>query len=318
MDPALTDSNYTWDYSLLTSTSQTIDTFVSVSFANIGLYWLYFGSSSFALKSNSQPVSLGGVLSIDYEFDFFKKTSTSYVQTGFGAKMNGFPVPVPFTPKDTVYRLPLNYQDVGSSPSAFAVTVPSLGYYGGNKIRTDTADGWGTLITPYGTFSALRVKSVIDEIDSIHIDTIFHIGFNLPRPQVIEYKWLGVGMGMPLLQINTSGGIVTQILYQDSLRGNGPTFINSTNEEEAQCSIFPNPSSGKIVVELNLLKPGLVSFELLNLQGQRIDSGSFGSKPAGKNFAWIELADKSISAGTYLVKINVDGKFFQKQLVIER
>ncbi len=217
MDETLAGSNYTWDYSQLTPTSQNVDTFVAVPF----LYFSFLANSTYGLKSNTPTVNLG-LVTIDYQYDFYKKATSSYVQTGSGINMSGFPLPVQYSPKDTIYRFPLHYGNIGSSTSTFAVSIPTLGFYGGTKTRIDTVDGWGTLITPYGTFNALRVKSVIYESDTIHVDTLFHFGLRLPTTIVTQYKWLGTGQGIPLLQINTSGGNVTQIIYRDSLRNLTP------------------------------------------------------------------------------------------------
>ncbi|MCX6291930.1 MAG: T9SS type A sorting domain-containing protein [Bacteroidetes bacterium] len=311
MDPALTGANYTWDYSQLTSASQTTDTFVSI--LSTGLYAFAFFGSSYALKSNTAPVNLGA-LTIDYQYDFFKKTSSSYVETGMGANLNGFPLPIVFNPKDTIYRLPLHYNNTGICSSAFAVTVPSLGYYGGHKTRIDTVDGWGTLTTPFGTFSALRIKSMISETDSIHIDT-FNIGFNIPRPVVTEYKWLGNGQGMPILQINTNGAFVNQIIYLDSVHVSPLAVLPVKNERE-DFALYPNPSSGNFFIRFNLDKNVDVSVEVLNLLGESIFSNHYKNRPPGENFLWIDLPGKNISAGTYLVKLKAGERNYQKQLVV--
>lgn len=315
MNARLTGANHTWDYSMLTSTSQTVDTFVSITSTGL-LYWFQFAAnSSFALKSNSPTVNLG-VLNIDYEFDFFKKSTASYLQTGFGAAMNTFPLPVPYTPKDTIYRFPLHYNDTGLSPSAFSVSIPSLGYYGGNKTRTDTVDGWGTLTTPYGTFSVLRVKSVIRETDSIHVDTLGGFGFTIPRPVVVEYKWLGNGQHIPLLQINTTGGLVTQIIYRDSLRIN-PLSVAPVEQPDVNFNVYPNPFVSNVFIEYVLSKESEIALDVFNLAGENVFSENVGKKYPGNQFLILNLEDKNISSGTYFIRMNVDGRSFSSQPLVK-
>jgi hypothetical protein len=313
MNAAATGANYSWDYSLLTAASQTVDTFATI--LSTGVYAFQFYASSYALKSNTAPLSLGGLLTIEYEYDFYKKTTAAYIQTGFGAKFNGFPLPVPFDPTDTIYRFPMNYNNTDSSFSSFHITIPTLGYYGGDKSRVDTVDGWGTLTTPYGTFPVLRVKSVIFETDTIHSDA-FGFGFTFPRPSVTEYKWLGTSQKIPLLQIDVSGGFVNQILYRDSLRAN-PLAVNTVEQPSSEFNIFPNPVSSGCAVEFNLAKAGDVSFDIFNRAGAKVYSESFGHKQPGNQFLFLNLDQKDISAGTYYIRMNVDGKNFQTKTVVK-
>jgi len=315
MNAALTGPDYTWDYSQLAPTSQTVDTFVSV--LSTGLYaFQFYTNSSFALKSNTPTVSLFGVLSIDYEYDFFKKSPSAYVQTGFGASMNTFPLSVPFEPKDTIYRFPLEYNNASTSSSAFFVSIPGLGYYGGKKIRTDTVDGWGTLTTPYGTFPVLRVKSVIHEIDSIHSDTL-HVGFSFARPVLTEYKWLGNNQRIPLLQINSSAGVATQIHYRDSLRIN-PLAVLPVEQPDLQFNIYPNPTGDMMMIDYYLSKESEISVDIFNGLGEKISSDSFGKKVPGNQFLMINLEEKNISPGIYFVSMNVDGRSFKSQLIVKK
>ena len=313
MDETQTGLNYSWDYSQLTYTSQTVDTFVTV--LSTGLYALSFSNASYALKSNTPPVTLSGI-TIDYQYDFFKKVTSSYVLMGFGASFSGIPLGVPNNPKDTLYRFPLHSGDVGSCASAFSASIPTIAFYGGNKLRTDTVDGWGTLTTPYGSFSALRVKSVIDETDSIYLDAA-SFGFSFPRPQSIEYKWLGTGQGIPLLQINTTAGIVTQIIYKDSIRTT-PLSVSSLQKEKTDFIIYPNPSTDKAFIELNIEKPADVSVDVFNLTGEKVFSKSFGKRNSGNQVLVLDLSGAKIPAGNYFVEMNLNGERIKKMLTLTK
>ena len=315
MNARLTGTNYNWDYSQLIPTSQTVDTFVSVF--STGLYAFQFGgNSSFALKSNAPPVSLAGALTIEYEYDFYKKSTASYIQTGFGAKMNGFPLPVPYSPKDTIYRFPLHYNDVASATSAFEITIPGLGYYGGDKTRTDTVDGWGTLTTPFGTFNVLRVKSVINEIDTIHYDAV-PFGISFPRPVAIEYKWLALNQRIPLLQINTSGGLVSQIIYRDSIRLN-PLGTIPVEKNKKSFHVFPNPSTGKITIDFILSNTAEVSVEVFNMTGEKLITDVVGKRTSGKQLIFINLEEEKYPPATYIIRVLLDGIHYFSQQVVKQ
>ncbi len=314
MDETATGANYTWDYSQLTATSQTIDTFVSVF--STGLFNLYFAlNSTYALKSNTPSVPVG-TLTLDYQYDFFKKAASGYVSTGGGVSLSGAPLGLVNSPGDTLYRFPLHYGNTKTNSSAFGATVPTIGYYGGQRTRIDTVDGWGTLTTPYGTFPVLRVKSVIHETDSLYLDA-FTLGFPIPRLEAIEYKWLATAKGIPVLQINTTGGAVTQIIYRDSIRFN-PVGVSEIDNKKVDFNIYPNPASDKIVIEYDLNHEASVSATVFSLLGEKIVSVASDRKQTGKQFLPIDLSDKNISSGSYLVELRVDGKSFRKEVVVRK
>src|SRR5262249_9543003 len=137
-----------------------------------------------------------------------------YEYSGQGAAINSIPTPMVYSPRDVVYRFPLSYGDTDSSESGFSINIPTLADYAKARKRVDEVDGWGTLMLPSGNFNVLRVKSTIYDRDSIALTA-------LPVPVVIpsttiEYKWLGLQQGEPLLQINSNQTVVTQILYLEN------------------------------------------------------------------------------------------------------
>ena len=75
-----------------------------------------------------------------------------------------------------------------------------MGYYGQSGHRVNLVDGWGTLITPFGTFQTLRVISTIDAIDTVY-NTSLSAGTNIPRPLKYEFKWLATGKKIPVLNL---------------------------------------------------------------------------------------------------------------------
>ena len=193
-----------------------------------------------------------------------------------------------------------------------------MGYYGGNKTRTDTVDGWGTLITPYGTFNSIRVKSVINEKDSMHIDMPFPFGFSIQRAVVTEYKWLATGQGIPLLQINTSGNTVTQIIYRDSLRVT-PLSVNNDSRnilDGNDLTIFPNPSSGKMLVYFNHSKAENIFVDITDLKGEKIFSQDCGKRFPGDNMIAIDLADYNFSSGMYFLNLNIGNRNVVKKITL--
>jgi hypothetical protein len=144
--------------------------------------------------------------------------------------VQGAPLPAKYDVPDKYYQFPMNPGTNWSSTSNFEISIPDFAYLGIQKSRTSIVDGWGTLITPFGTFQTLRVKSMITEYDSIYIDSI-SMGIPLLR-NITEYKWLAKDQGIPVLQINEEGNITTAI-YRDSVRMNVQPLMVSLGPDTA-------------------------------------------------------------------------------------
>jgi hypothetical protein len=247
-DLSLTGPSYTWDFSALAWNTQTVDTFLATS-ATASLYALYFvnvgfnpNRASIATKGNILANIPGLPISDVYNF-YFESTSL-FQQVGFGANISGITTPIAYGNKDVIYNFPLNYGDVDSSDSDYSISLTGLGAAIGSQKRVNNVDGWGTLITPYGTFSTLRVVSDLTGRDSIYLDTL-GFGFSAPRVPAREYKWLGTAQGIPLLQINTriNGGneTITSVRYRDIYRS-VTTSINQNEVPQFTATIYPNPT----------------------------------------------------------------------------
>jgi PKD repeat protein len=113
----------------------------------------------------------------------------------------------------------LNFQDKDSSTFKVTTTIPGFGEYIQAGVRTNVVDGWGKITTPFGMFDAIRVRSIINEVDTIKISNPFP--FTLPIPnRRIEYKWLAKGIHIPVLEIivavNGTTQNVQEVKFRDS------------------------------------------------------------------------------------------------------
>ena len=186
-----------WDFSNLIPFTQKVDTFVSFSSTPWLYQLMFFGSANLAqplLEFDQFPG-----FEVSDAYNYYNNTNSSYSLAGNAATLNGIPLPNKFNNPDKIYHFPLAYGNADSSYSTYSFDVPGIGYLGGWKNRVNHADGWGTLSTPYGTFDVLRVKSDIVQYDSMYLDSL---GFGFPTVrEFTEYKWLGSGMGLPLVTV---------------------------------------------------------------------------------------------------------------------
>ena len=318
MDETLTGANYSWDFSLLstTTTGQHTDTLFSVSSMNI-IYQAVFGDFAFLPHRSNQAThgsdfTLGAQITITDVYNFYYNNSSDYHQSGFGAEINGIPAPTSFTPHDVIYKFPMQYGNVDSSTSGYSVSLPSLLYYEVNRSRVNEVDGWGTLITPAGTYNVLRLKSTIHEHDSVYLDTLgFGYGFNLPVQT--EYKWLGQGEGAPLLQINSAGGTVTSVVY----KGNNTVGITAAEKSNPDFILFPTPATEKVIAKYTLKENADVTFTVTDIAGNTVLSVEKKAEVKGDHLVVMDLP-ASLAVGNYFVKMTSGSSTATRPFSIQR
>jgi hypothetical protein len=210
-----TGDDFTWDFSALASFGQEADTFVTVSSTPL-LYqavfnWPFWNPPASIAQRKGDFTMIPGLTMNDY-IDYFKNTNNSFNFVGFGVTINNLPIPLKFDNPEVVYKFPVTSSSiVDSSEAGFSQNIPDMGYFEVQRKRVNEVDGWGTLITPLGTFQVLRLKSTVYAYDSIYIDSL-SAGYAVNIEEV-EYKWLGNGYGRPLLKVTESNILPTRAEY---------------------------------------------------------------------------------------------------------
>jgi hypothetical protein len=295
-------ANQVWDFTQLNFNGEDADTFVSVSSTPFA-YQLFFNnplSPNYAatVAARGSNISIpGGVvpISITQVFNYFKKATDRYDQVGFGATISGIPTSIKYDEIDHIYRFPMALGNEDSCTFRYQVTLPTLGWLKTVGQRKNNVDAWGTLNLPFGaTYPVLRVRSEINQIDSVHIDQ-FNFTFGTPR-NTIEYKWLSPGFGEPVLQINTTinafngNETVSSVRLKytaDPNAGLSPLWAENV-------SLYPNPGVETLNVSGLPVELGttLVVYSVLGQELLRI--------PATGGKAWADVS--SLPNGSYLVQ----------------
>ncbi len=204
----------TWDFSGLEALSQRVDTFVSVT-STPPLYWIVFIPNVVAnLAMPGNAVVIPG-LPVTDQYTYYMNSSSAFAEAGYAFTAAGLPFAARYNNPDRIYQFPCSAGTAWSSQSALEFTIPYTVYYSSLRNRLTTVDGWGMLLTPFGQFQTLRIKSIVAQRDSIFIDSL-GAGFPIIR-EYVEYKWIGKDAGVPLLQINQEG-MMTTAIYRDSVR----------------------------------------------------------------------------------------------------
>lgn len=302
-DFELTDTNYLWDFTGLMASSQRLEDYVPIS-GTPSIYNLVFMYPTVATIAAKRPNTQFATITITDGFNFYKKTSSKFSEVGFGANIQSIPLPVKYQTEDVIYRFPMTYGAMDSSISNWNVAIPSLGSIYEVRNRVNQVDGWGIVKTPYGDFSCLRIKSVVNQKDSIKYDAS-----PIPLPVIpqtyTEYIWLAPSIGYPVLKA-TERNMVTTVEYLDSIK----YFINLKDVSKANSDswrIFPNPSAESFCIQSD------IKFEMAKIVVYSVD----GKKIFTASVKESQLIDvKNWAEGLYFVHIEFENQNIIKKLII--
>jgi hypothetical protein len=311
VDLVTTGANTTWDFSSLVPQSQNVDSFLSVASTGT-IYSLYFINIAFntnranIAKSGGQIPAIPGLpITLSDPYQFYYKNASAYKQVGVGITVSGIQTPIAFSSQDVLYNFPVDFGDQDSTNSTFSLSVPTVGDYFAQQKRVNNVDGWGTLITPFGTNSALRVVTQLTGTDSIFVSTL-GFGISIPRGLTKEYKWLGVNQGIPLLQINTQvvGGneVVNEIRYRDNL----PIVAGIMNQSDFENTLItPNPSSLDAALVIDSKSNDNITVNVFNAIGQQVYSINKQIVIGKNKFDLSELNDFNVGVYTFQIQGNL-------------
>lgn len=318
VDVSSTGASQYWDYSYLVADTQRVDTFYNPSTASTTYQFAFnnsFTAADYAstyytkMSTNSIPGAGTGMLPITIEnpVRFTKVSSNSVKTTGIGLDINSTSMPVQFDTLDVVYQLPFTYLDQWDSTSYLELDLSALigVIVKRNQVRSSIVDGYGTLVTPFGTFDAVRVKSEVTYYDSVYYD--MGTGgqwYGVPTPADTEYEWWTSGNKRPVLKVISQAGIPTSIEYKDK-----PIITASISNQDLtqQWSVYPQPAIDVFSVNTQSTQ-GLISVFDLNgriLQTQMVQS----------NVTTLEVS--ALPKGVYVIEYQSELGVDTKKLIIQ-
>ncbi len=287
-NPNQTGSNYNWNFSSLTSNSQAIYQYKNSLNTS---YFFYFIN-----KTGLKTADSIGVSSIQLKniYSFYTKNSTVFKNEGQGYSYNNIPLANSYIDDDEIYQFPLQYGDHDSSTYYFDYNLSAYTTYidyAQNGSRVNDVDGWGSVTTPFATYSnVLRIKTTIYSHDTITV-----LGFPLiTNRKTIEYKWLSKTEKIPVLEI--SGTLVGQTYSINSIKyRNNIPIVSSTNDlskEEAMTNVFPNPCHDKLNIYSNISN---LNYKIYNTLGEKIVDGITQANEI--------ISTQSLRTGVYFISV---------------
>lgn len=202
-------------------------------------------------------LSLLGLSLLDLK-RFQNKTSNLLLENFFGFTVNfqGAPTDavIVYQQPDTIFSFPLAYGAEWSSRINWNVDLSVTGeniMYSSKQNRTSSVDAWGTVYTPYDTFTnVVRVRSEIVSMDSLFTDTIdIPVNFRL-----LEYMWFDTSYKLPIM---IARGIITdtmelitnlEYIYEE-------TCPQATWTVTTDADVYYLDQSGNVTVNFTLENP---------------------------------------------------------------
>jgi hypothetical protein len=141
--------------------------------------------------------------------------------------------------------------------------------------------------------------------DSVYLDTL-GFGFSAPRVPTREYKWLGTGQGIPLLQINTNiiagNEVITSVRYRDIYR-TVTTNVPQNNSPLIVAEVYPNPSnSNNATLKLLSKNSERLSLYILDAKGAIVFTDAIQLNASKEmNYSLDKLTD--LSHGIYHIQL---------------
>ena len=169
------------------------------------------------------------------------------------------------------------------------------------------ADAWGSITTPAGTVSAIRIYTSETVYDSAYINGTATLITKTEGNYY--YKWYTKGLGYPVLQI--SKGVLTnnnlEVKYAKS--NSISTDIDQISTSNFSAIVYPNPFKDKAILKLSSNFPAdNYTFSIFDFNGRII------SKLENQSENEIPIESKSMKQGTYFYLLSnkytsIKGKF---------
>jgi len=306
LDYSSTGANYNWDFSTLSSTSQRWQLNEPVSAAGQISNLMFGNFAATAYKANYwnhatdlplAQITASFPISIDAISLFSKNTATSITSVGYEMVISGQGLGVKSDTIEHRYELPLQYGDNYSSRGFTKLNMNPIynAQWKQHRGRVSNVDGWGTVQTPWGQFSALRIHHIIQETDSFYVaqDTV-GTWIPIPVPTSHIYEWRSTDDKEPVMTIKTSeiGGneVITAVEYRDEYNGLG------VENKELTVSTYPNPATN--MVEFNLNSKGTY-LSLIDMRGKVVFQKSLNGTSGNVDIT-------NFAPGSYHLVINTE------------
>ena len=310
-----TGPNSEWDFSYLQADWQTlVDPFDPQTGGF--LVNLFFGpgggdyEAEYFLSLDLPLDQVGQFLPVNIEdaFRFTKITEDSLSFVGIAIEVDGTRLGVRSDTIETVYHFPLEYGDTYSSRGYTNANFNPLfdGIFRQYRQRESEVDGFGSVITPLGTFDCIRVHHIINEFDSLYIG-MFDTWIPLDLPLRHVYEWWAKDELYPVMRIEVQeingDNVVSDILYKDIYLGLDASLEELTNNT---FKLYPNPANDGLTISVSSM---LQEVKVINTNGEIV------LRKIGNQLSEQTIDVSQLKRGVYIVHFVTDKGFAQRKFV---
>lgn len=276
----------------------------------------YAEPTSFVLPSSGSgssnfPSSNLATLDNTGTWAYFITGSSGLLVDGVYTTIQGTPTAIDFTPNPTQIPVPYTY---GSTPvvnnytATFAVSGITVHH---RAMRTITADAFGSITTPSGTYSnTLRLKTHELTSDSAFFGTTF---VQAQYDTTTNYNWVQNNQAALVMSMDLDHtGKVTKVSYLQSF-SNGVATIN---QPKASFNLFPNPASDMMYLTYENKTAGMVSLQLIDLTGKQVAVLLNEQQGVGTQQVAVNVSALHLAKGMYFLQLNSNNNLQTKKLTI--
>ncbi|MBC8172818.1 MAG: T9SS type A sorting domain-containing protein [Chitinophagales bacterium] len=284
-DPGAAGSDVTWDFSAITMLGTSIEN-------------EYVDPSDTPYASDFPGANIA-VSAGDGNYAYYKITSSEY--TLYGAAT--LATIIYYSDPEEYYVFPMTYGTTNSDD------LYSEFFSGSDFIRSGsnvtTADGYGTLILPSGTYTdVLRVK-----IEQDYMDEVVGLPFTLNYETDLFY-WFKEGVTGPLLQyfhLNYDGSVAESVMVNADISVAAENLFISENVK-----VFPNPSSDRVTLK-GLRDITMKNVEVYDATGILVKE--FSTEVSGRDYFTMDISD--LTAGMYVIRLQTDAYSISKNIIVQ-
>jgi len=278
--PGNAGANQTWDLSSLTATATATVTALTVASTP------YASSFPYANVASNDGTSTYG---------YTKTSSTVWQNMGSVVIVSGNPLIMSYADPEDFIHYPCAYSNTFTDSWATSFFTSGYNWYRTGS-TTVTADGYGTLKTPAGTFiNVMRLHLVENYQDSAWIGFSYLITY-----QNDEYLWVMNGVHNSLAAVSSLTSSVsgpTQVsVYLSNING-----IEETTSVIKSFSVYPNPAVDFVTLDLGLTSNEVLQVKVLDIVGKEQGKSFLTEGVSGHNEIKINVQD--LSEGIYLAQI---------------
>ena len=304
-------SSQNWNFNSLTQDYPSVPRFnLTSSTPYAGIFtasnlYTYGPAALFGGFAGGAPVGSQGM---SKGYMFWSTSISGYKIIGFRADSGSYAALNVFVNSpELLIGTPCTYNTSFNNISRWEVPVSTVNsadpdtFYAHYVTKTLISDAWGSLTTPYGTFSnILRVHEHIVTVDSAYdrIGATVYYSMELTRDTSNNYLYLANGINYPAARVHADkNNVVKSVEYYKGFLIDGVN--DNFNASLSTVRIFPNPLTDKTTVELlsDVSNVKKYTLEIFNSLGMKVNEYQLTERETFLN-------DITLPSGLYFYKVS--------------